>query len=106
MAGNVKTVPNGTTLFTTFEVMGVKSENTNIWVIRGLTYDTIAVGDRLYVIEDLEATDLDGLSVEVLQIVVFEDRVISDVDKGYYCNLSVVGEIGGKLSEGDYLYSI
>ena len=87
-----------------FEVMDVQNENDNIWILYRLTYDTIAVGDTLYILDQSAKGETKRLPVEILKILVFENREISEVDRGYYCKLYVVGETAGNLKEKDYLY--
>ncbi len=89
-----------------FEVMEVYQEDDSTWMIYGLTYASIAVGDTLHIHSTTETSEMSYLPIEVLRILVFENREISEVAVGYYSKLFIVGDGRELVKEKDHLYSM
>ena len=88
-----------------FEVMEVDQEDDSTWIIYGLTYANIAVGDTLHIHSTTETSEMTYLPIEVVRILVFENREVSEVDVGYYSKLFVVGDGREMVKKNDHFYS-
>jgi len=87
-----------------FEVLKVEPSGENKWAVFGLTYETIAVGEKLYIWQEQEMK-APRLAFEVAHIGIW-NREISDVDRGYYVTLLLIGEAGAKLQDVKHLYKM
>jgi hypothetical protein len=86
------------------EVIKVEPSGENKWMVVGLTYETIAVGEKLYICQEQETLN-PHLAFEISRIEVFK-REISERDRGFGVRLDLIGEAGEKLQEVKHLYKM
>ena len=85
------------------EVIKVEPSGENQWKVVGLTYETIAIGDKLYILGEQETLN-PHLAFEISRIEVFK-REISEIDRGFGVRLLLIGEAGERLKEVKHLYT-